>query len=133
MENSNKSHKIERIIIDPPSGWLYGFPKEIPKDRLKDVTEWLIEQGYPKKTIDDFGEHFVYRTWTKYEDEFDLDIVIDEYDSTCSDGCCVNYGTSVKVNGVEMPFHNQDTETILKQVLSHLGYKPKITTLYNGK
>lgn len=30
-------------MIDPPSGWLYGFPKPIPDD-VKDVKEWLIQQ-----------------------------------------------------------------------------------------
>lgn len=55
-------------MIDPPSGWLYGFPKPIPDD-VKDVKEWLIQQGYPKKLIDDFGEHFYCRYWDKPENE----------------------------------------------------------------
>lgn len=50
-------------IIDPPSGWKYGFPKSIPDDRIKDVKTWLIEQGYPQQLIDDFGDHFYYRCW----------------------------------------------------------------------
>ena len=52
-----------RIIIDPPQGWLYGFPKEIPKERIKDVKEWLIEQGYPKKLMESLGDAFHYRMW----------------------------------------------------------------------
>ena len=62
-----------------------------------------------------------------------LEIILDEYDFECGDGCCTNYGTITKVNGVEMPFHNQDTETILKQVLNHLGYQVEIINLHNGK
>jgi len=50
-------------MIDPPSGWKYGFPKPIPKDRLKDVNTWLIEQGYPQSEIDSLGEHFYCRYW----------------------------------------------------------------------
>ena len=45
-------------IIDPPSGWKYGFPKPIPEDRIEDVLVWLVEQGYPQSEIDDLGEIF---------------------------------------------------------------------------
>jgi hypothetical protein len=49
-------------IIDPPSGWKYGFPKPIPND-IKDVIPWLVENGYPQKEIDKLGEHFYCRYW----------------------------------------------------------------------
>ena len=49
-------------IIDPPSGWKYGFPKPIPND-IKDVIPWLVENGYPQKEIDNLGEHFYCRYW----------------------------------------------------------------------
>jgi hypothetical protein len=49
-------------MIDPPSGWMYGFPKEIP-EVVTDVNAWLIENGYPKKHIDDLGEYFHYRVF----------------------------------------------------------------------
>ena len=45
-------------IIDPPSGWKYGFPKPIPEDRIEDVLVWLVEQGYPQSEIDSLGEIF---------------------------------------------------------------------------
>lgn len=52
---------LEQVkMIDPPSGWRYGFPKEIP-EFVPDVNAWLIENGYPKKFIDDLGEYFHYR------------------------------------------------------------------------
>jgi hypothetical protein len=38
-------------IVDPPNGWKYGFPKEMPKD-LEDVRQWFIDQGYPEKEVD---------------------------------------------------------------------------------
>lgn len=60
-----------------------------------------------------------------------LNIELEEYDYTCSDGCCHNYGTVTKVNGIELPIHNQDAETILSQVLTHLGYTVKIETKYD--
>jgi len=54
-------------IIDPPSGWKYGFPKPIPEDRINDQLVWLVEQGYPQKEIDDLGEYFYCRTWEQPE------------------------------------------------------------------
>ena len=54
------------LIIDPPSGWKYGFPKPIPKGR-KDVLIWLVEQGYPQSLIDELGDHFYYRAWEEPE------------------------------------------------------------------
>jgi len=50
-------------IIDPPSGWQYGFPKPIPEDRRYDSLTWLVEQGYPQELIDELGEHFYCRYW----------------------------------------------------------------------
>lgn len=55
-------------IIDPPSGWLYGFPKEIPED-IKDVKAWLIQNGYPMKEIEAFGDAFTYRCWYEGDDD----------------------------------------------------------------
>lgn len=49
-------------MIDPPSGWLYGFPKEIP-EHVDNTTKWLIENGYPEKVIKDFGDSFWVRGW----------------------------------------------------------------------
>ncbi len=54
-------------IIDPPSGWKYGFPKPIPEDRKNDVLVWLVEQGYPQLEIDNLGDYFHYRFWKEDE------------------------------------------------------------------
>lgn len=50
-------------MCDPPSGWKYGFPKPIPKDRTNDVIAWLLECGYPQKEIDICGKYFYCRFW----------------------------------------------------------------------
>ena len=65
---------MKRLIIDPPSGWKYGFPKPIPEDRLKDMNVWLVEQGYPQKLIDKLGEHFYCRYWEE-PDEIEKAVV----------------------------------------------------------
>ena len=51
-------------MIDPPNGWLYGFPKQLP-DNTSDVKGWLVENGYPQSEIDAYGEHFYCRYWEK--------------------------------------------------------------------
>ena len=58
-------------------------------------------------------------------------IKIKEYGFSCSDGCCYNYGTITTLNGKELPCHNQDAETIVKQVLEHLGYTVEIESEYD--
>ena len=60
-----------------------------------------------------------------------LKIKLHEYGYSCGDGCCYNYGTITTVNDVELPCHNQDAETILRQVLEHLGYKVEIENDYD--
>jgi hypothetical protein len=47
-----------RTMIDPPSGWRFGFPKEIPKKVIEqeDVLNWLVDNGYPQTEIDIFKE-----------------------------------------------------------------------------
>lgn len=57
------------MMIDPPSGWKYGFPKELPEG-IENVMTWLVENGYPQKEIDACGDYFFCRHWEKeVEDE----------------------------------------------------------------
>lgn len=49
------------MLIDPPSGWKYGFPKELPDPPPENIREWLVEQGYPQREIDSCGEYFFIR------------------------------------------------------------------------
>ena len=55
-----------KTYIDPPSGWKYGFPKELP-DGVEDINQWLIENGYPKQEIEEYGEYFSCIYWTDDE------------------------------------------------------------------
>ena len=55
--------KLKTItMVDPPSGWRYGFPKELPEG-VTDIMSWLTESGYPKHAIESFGESFPYRVF----------------------------------------------------------------------
>jgi len=49
-------------MIDPPSGWRYGFPKVLPDD-VENVLEWLVSEGYPQSEIDACSKHFYCRYW----------------------------------------------------------------------
>ena len=44
------THHMYGMVIDPPSGWKYGFPKHLPDG--KDYEELLRESGYLEKDID---------------------------------------------------------------------------------
>lgn len=45
------------MMIDPPSGWKYGFPKPLPEE-VVDTMKWLVENGYPQSEIDACGDYF---------------------------------------------------------------------------
>lgn len=45
------------LIIDPPSGWMYGFPKPVHEEFHTlgddfDLRRWLVSEGYPKKDVE---------------------------------------------------------------------------------
>lgn len=65
--------------------------------------------------------------WNKQKEKLIIDL--EEYDYTGSSNDI--YGMVTKVNGVEMPFHNLDVDTILEQVLTHLGYEVEINRSYD--
>jgi len=39
-------------MIDPPSGWKYGFPRPFDIKIDQTVEEWLVEKGYPQSLVD---------------------------------------------------------------------------------
>ena len=47
---------LTMMYIDPPSGWMYGFPKEAPANlrEMNDdqLNEWLVSNGYPQEEVD---------------------------------------------------------------------------------
>ena len=69
-----------KLMIDPPYGWKYGFPKPLPNDAYFEVNQhigvsdtfdiksWLVAEGYPSSEINFFGKHFYYRTWEQTDD-----------------------------------------------------------------
>lgn len=49
---SSRKMLAKSLYVDPPSGWLYGFPKEWDKEKHPDLKAWMAENGYPKKLAD---------------------------------------------------------------------------------
>jgi hypothetical protein len=42
---------MNKLWIDPPSGWRYGFPKIWDPQAEPDLQVWLIESGYPEDQV----------------------------------------------------------------------------------
>jgi hypothetical protein len=60
-----EQQRKEEIHVDPPEGWRYDFPKIWDKNKYPDLNEWLVQEGYPKKKIEEYGDVFYCRFWTK--------------------------------------------------------------------
>ena len=59
------------IIIDPPSGWKYGFPKVYDNPENLSTEEWLVKNGYPEKEFNKDGKAYYIRTWEEDDEERD--------------------------------------------------------------
>lgn len=56
---------MKKTIVDPPSGWIFGFPCELPEG--KKYEDLLREKGYPEKDIE-FALQYS-RYWSESEEE----------------------------------------------------------------
>lgn len=48
-------------MVDPPSGWKYGFPKTYDETKDGPFEQFLLNSGYPKKDVD-FAMQYI-RCW----------------------------------------------------------------------
>ncbi len=60
------------LMIDPPSGWKYGFPKPVHEDYYLlgddfNMNQWLVSVGYPQTERDACGDYFFIRTWEEID------------------------------------------------------------------
>jgi len=53
-------------MVDPPSGWKYGFPKAKPEDATNTIA-WLLSEGYPQSENEKMGSSFFIRTWEEMD------------------------------------------------------------------
>lgn len=62
-----KINAARQVVVDPPSGWMYGFPAVWDKDEYAEIEEFLKAKGYPEKDIDMACRHI--RMWLPQEGE----------------------------------------------------------------
>lgn len=57
--------KGRNLIVDPPSGWMYGFPKPfVLAEVTTTMNDWLLANGYPQSEIDQWeGREVPCRFW----------------------------------------------------------------------
>ena len=68
-KNENKTYN-RPIMVDPPGGWKYGFPKLYdPSKEEGTMYDWLVRQGYPQSEIDRYDGQFYCRFWNWYPEE----------------------------------------------------------------
>ena len=53
-------------MIDPPTGWRYGFPRAYNAERDGPMRDFLLANGYPERDVDFALEHM--RMWPAEND-----------------------------------------------------------------
>lgn len=61
-----------KIWVDPPSGWRWGFPKVYDPNKDGDPVEWIVAQGYPQSEVDDLGASFHWHCWPHEDNEIEF-------------------------------------------------------------
>ena len=60
------------LVVDPPEGWRFGFPKIVPEWlKPEDMDAWIVQQGYPRSIRDSHSE-LTFRLWYKEVPQSDL-------------------------------------------------------------
>ena len=67
LANNDLNIKSKKIWIDPPEGWKYGFPAIYDPDADGQMSEWIVNKGYPVSLIQEYGETWSVRCWPAEE------------------------------------------------------------------
>lgn len=57
---------MAKMMIDPPSGWQYGFPRVYDETQDGPIDQFLLDNGYPPKDVE-FALQYM-RSWPADED-----------------------------------------------------------------
>lgn len=89
--------------------------------------------GLSDKTIDELFSLHDPEDFINEKDE-ELLIELEEWDHTCNDGCCYDYGVNIFVNGEQIEDEDgSNPHQLLTAVLNKLGYKNvQVEYKYNG-
>jgi len=67
IKSEDLSIKSNKIWVDPPEGWKFGFPAIYDPDADGQLSEWIISKGYPVLIIKEYGESWAIRCWPAEE------------------------------------------------------------------
>jgi len=67
IKSQDLSIKSKKIWIDPPEGWKFGFPAIYDPDTDGQMSEWIVNKGYPVSLIQEYGESWAVRCWPAEE------------------------------------------------------------------
>lgn len=67
IKSDDLSIKSNKIWVDPPEGWKYGFPAIYDPDTDGQLSEWIVRKGYPLLTIKEYGDAWAVRCWPAEE------------------------------------------------------------------
>jgi len=67
IKSEDLSIKSNKIWVDPPEGWKYGFPAIYDPDKDGQLSDWVVRKGYPLLTIKEYGEAWAVRCWPAEE------------------------------------------------------------------
>lgn len=81
-----KPKGLRGAMVDPPSGWRYGFPRRCTQTEQQTLEEWFLECGYPKTLIDQGMLQYV-RYWAEGPGECDECGSVCDSDLSICDGC----------------------------------------------
>lgn len=57
------------LMVDPPLGWKYGFPKAWDNKEELDLNKWLLANGYSQRLLDQFKDGMYCRFWEEEVEE----------------------------------------------------------------
>jgi len=60
-----------KLWVDPPEGWKYGFPAIYDPDTDGQMSEWIVNKGYPLEKIKEYGTAWAVRCWPVEAKPFD--------------------------------------------------------------
>jgi len=60
---------MTKLWVDPPEGWKHGFPAIYDPETDGQMSEWIVNKGYPVQTIAEYGEQWHIRCWPAEEPE----------------------------------------------------------------
>ena len=67
IQSDDLSIKSNKIWVDPPEGWKFGFPAIYDPGNDGQMSDWIISKGYPIQIIKEYGEQWMVRCWPAEE------------------------------------------------------------------